>query len=1340
MRRKPEFLYRMTKLATLLLFLLFPLSLLALSNELSFRHFSVEHGLSSNCVRTILQDQYGYMWIGTEEGLNRYDGTEVKNYHHQLGKERGFGENYISALCEIGDKLWVGTDCGVYIYDYASDSFTRLNAVTERGDSIIRPVSNILQDRDGTIWVATDGHGLFHYAPKQERLKRYELNDCMGIIYGLLIDSESRLWAVSTQGSSYLFRFNRAEERFESVNLTYEECGLNARSLVMLEDSKEHLWLGTWECGIQRVDRYTGKTEVYLHPEGDQGIRHIHSIMEYAPNQLLIGSDDGLSLFNTLTGAHTLYTSDELNPNSLSNQFVYPITKDHEGGIWIGTYYGGVNYLSPYAGQFEGYSYSRYTNSVGGNVIARFCEDSMNRIWIASDDGGLSCFYPASGTFVGYMPTKNRNSLSYHNLHALCIEGENLWIGTYTAGVDVFNIRANKFKNYLSDGSDPNGLNGTSSYAIFKDREGRIWITTMSGVNLYRPAEDSFTQVRDLEAMTIDIDQDEKGYLWFSTQNRGLFRYDPSLQNWVHYTAFSSQLASDQVNCVQLTSNGVMWVGTLNGLCKYNSDTDSFERVELEIPSQNICGIVEDGEFLWLTTSKGLVRYRVGEDCQVFTKSDGLLGEQFIPNAAFKASDGKIYIGSVNGFNAFYPHRIRSNSTLPPVVITRLELFNKEVAVGTPLLPESLMDVECLEFSHKENVFSIHFSALSYCTPSKNQYAYRLEGFDKEWNFVGGQTKATYTNLPAGKYIFCVKATNNDGVWNEVGSSLHVVVHPPFYLTKAFMLLYGCLVLLLLLLLIRFLLKRSEKRHTAEIDTIHEQKKKEVHKAKIQFFTMVAHEIRTPVSLIMAPLEKVMQLIEQLPVVVREDLVIIERNSQRLLFLINQLLDFRKIEQGEMKLHCAPIQIDTFLTAICNRFRPSMEQQGILLDLVLPSSELVVVMDAEAMTKVVSNLLTNAKKYTKDYVKVSCELLPNKQSWLLSVVDNGVGVSENEQADIFKPFFQATDSKPGTGLGLSIVKNIVSAHKGFIEVESKPGRGTAFVVTLPMNLAVDVTEVEECNDSLSVEGTGELPLLCSDAKAKPTLLVVDDNKEMVQFLATHFASKFNLLCAENGCEALELLKEHVVNLIISDWMMPKMDGLEFCKELRHNPLISHIPFILLTAKSDVAAKIEGMDMGADLYVEKPFSLQYLESCIKNLMEMRFMLRQKFSKMPLVPLNTIAGNSADEEFLNKMNQLIEENFSNSDLSVDFLAEKMCISRSSLFAKIKALANVTPNELIQVVRLKKAAALLMEKKYRISEVCYMVGFNNPSYFTKCFQKQFGVKPGEFAGKQQEEGIQN
>ena len=1306
-----------------------PLVLPAASTDFWFRHFSVEDGLSSNSVRAIMQDKYGFMWLGTDDGLNRYDGTTIKVYN--LNPQ---GSNdYISSLYDTTDNIWVGTEGGVYIFDYETESFELFKVLTAQGDSIKSNVNHIAEDRDGNLWFSTVGQGIFKYNISKHYLEHYEFKDANGLMASVLVDSENQIWAVTNWGSPTVSKLNKAENKFEPFPITYEAGQYDSNSLVMLEDSEHALWLGTWECGLQKIDRYTGKAITYLHPSEGKGATHIHSLMEYAPHQLLIGSDDGLLLFNTLTCEHQLFTEDETNPYSLSNRFVYPIVKDREGGIWVGTYYGGVNYLSPNTGQFECFAHSRFYNSVNGTVIGRFCEDSSGYIWIASDDGGLSRFAPKDKQFTHYMPDEHRNSLSYHNVHALCMDDDDLWIGTYTGGVNVLNTKTGTFRVYTTKGGDLTTLDGTSSYAIFRDREKRIWVTSMAGINLYNREEDNFIRVKDLESLTIDIDQDADGNIWFSTQGKGLFKYNPDKKTWKNYVYSNTPgaLVNDQVNCVLIDGNGNMWVGTMNGLCKYDAGEDRFEAIPLDIPSRNICGIVEDQHVLWLTTTKGLVRYAPGESCQVFTRSDGLQSEQFLPNAALKASDGKIYVGSVNGFNAFYPYQIKMNKVLPPVVITGLEIFNKEIRIGDKKLPKALNWMAELDLSYKDHVFSLLYASLSYCTPEKNQYAYKLEVFDKDWNYVGSQNKATYTNLPAGTYVFKVKATNNDGIWSNQEASLKITIHPPFYWSTASKILYFIWVCIALTFFIRFLLKRTEKKHTAEINQLNVSKEKEVHEAKIKFFTMIAHEIRTPVSLIIGPLEKIMKSSIPMPAVLRDDLNIIDRNSQRLLFLVNQLLDFRKVEQEGITMRYASQNIRQLLQAVCERFKPFITQHGAHLEVEYPDADFTAMVDSEAITKMISNLLTNASKYTKDKVVLSCIVQPEQHTFVVKVTDNGIGISKEDRKRIFKPFFQAMDNKPGTGIGLSIVKSIVESHNGCIEVESEINKGSSFIVTLPIEqVGAEVQEGEAgvLNPVIPEDILSEtLPVMSS--KNKPLMLIVDDNEEMLNFLSSSFSAQYSILTAEDGMEALEKLKEHEVTLIVSDWMMPRMDGVEFCKALRADQSISHIPFILLTAKTDTNSKIEGMDCGADAYIEKPFSVQYLEACIKNLLDLRNLLRQKFSKMPLVPLNSIANNSMDNKFLTRINEIIEQNFSNSELSVDFLAEELCISRSGLFAKIKTLANVTPNELIQIVRLKKAAALLSENKYRINEICYMVGFNNPSYFAKCFQKQFGIKPGEF-----------
>ena len=643
----------MKRLVLLLLNLLMPMILFAASNDLCFRHFSVEDGLSSNSVRALMQDKYGFLWIGTDEGLNRYDGTTVKLYRL---KDRGANEA-ISSLYSTLNKIWIGTDEGIYIYDYETEDIMPFVLATSQNIHIETNTNHIVEDKDKNLWFTTVGQGIFKYNTITNHLEQYEFKNANGLMASVLVDSENQIWAITNWGNSGLFKLNKAENKFETFPLSYESGKHDSNALVMLEDSEHTLWLGTWECGLQKIDKYSGKATTYLHPTDGKGATHIHSIMEYAPHQLLIGSDDGLLLFNTITEEYQLFTEDETNPHSLSNRFVYPIIKDHEGGIWIGTYYGGVNYISPNTGQFESFVHSRFSNSVNGTVIGRFCEDSNGDVWIASDDGGLNCFSPQNRKFSHYLPLEGKNSLSYHNVHALCMDDDNLWIGTYTGGVNVLNLQTGTFKTYSAYQDNPASLDGTSSYAIFKDRKERIWVTSMSGVNLYNREKDNFTRIKDLDALTIDIDQDTKGNLWFSTQGKGLFKYHPEKQIWknyIHDHKNPNSLANNQVNCVLIDTNGEMWVGTMNGLCKYNAEEDAFETLPLEIPSHNICSIIEDQRILWLTTTKGLVRYTPGEGCRVFTKSDGLQSEQFLPNAALKASDGKIYIGSVNGLSLIH--------------------------------------------------------------------------------------------------------------------------------------------------------------------------------------------------------------------------------------------------------------------------------------------------------------------------------------------------------------------------------------------------------------------------------------------------------------------------------------------------------------------------------------------------------------------------------------------------------------------------------------------------------------------------------------------------------------
>lgn len=1293
-----------------------------LPTQFHFRHYNIENGVSSNNISTLFQDQKGYIWIGTENGLNRFDGNQFTLYQKNNPLYSNFHANSINTICETTDKeLWLGTDNGVFIYNQVKDTFTPFVKQTSDKTSITSWITHIIQDKAGNIWIATHKQGIFLFNTQTDKLTQFEIPQNDNIVTRILNDEQNNIWL---SGPYQLCKLNKVNNTFETYAI--EEKTESIYSMALWEDSSNHIWIGTWDKGLWKLDPRTKQVEKYLTGEKGKGILHIHSILEYSPELLLIGSDDGLTIFNPVTHESFLYDNYGDSEKSLSDKFIYPILKDREGGVWIGTYYNGISYLPPYCGQFNGYSESSDIPYFNSRIISRFCEGENGNIWIASDDSGLSCFNPSTMQFLDF---NGREKLNKHNLHALCMVDKDLWIGTYGDGIQILNIQTGVIKNY----SISNGLDENSIYSIFKDSQGQIWTGSMNGICQYDAQKQRFTPIKYLEALVIEIAEDAKGNLWIATQGKGLFRYSPQKnKEWEKY-GLEKGFNSLTINHLCINKDNEIWVATSEGLYLYNPLKDIFTHQPLRLPNECITAILEGEDCLWLTTAKGLVKYTPAtQETQIFTKSDGLQSEAFIMASALKTRNGEFYIGSINGFNTFYPHQLKLNTQKPNVVLTSLEIFNQKIDTqkdGT--LPEAIDHLKEIHLSYKDNVITLNYAALSYCTPQKNQYAYMLEGFDKGWNYVGSQHSTTYTNLPAGTYTFRVKASNNDNIWNEEGTSIRIIVHPPFYLSLPFKIGYVLLFLLALGLLLRYVIRRSEKKHAKAIDELNSKKEIEIHEAKINFFTMIAHEIRTPVSLIIGPLEKIMQS-THIPTNERQELEIIDRNSQRLLYLVNQLLDFRKVEQKEMRMKFSSQSIKELMQAVCERFSPTLQQNGVSFSVTYPDEHFHADVDKEALTKVLSNLLTNANKYTQSRIEVRFQEHPEKQTFSIEVQDNGKGMSEEELTKIFKPFYQASENKPGTGIGLSIVKGIVEAHHGQVNVTSQPGKSSSFIITLPRKQENLVTEEEE-NQATNPIPEDIIPeqndTAATSQKVLPIMLIVDDNEDMLNFLSSHFQTSYTIVTAVDGVDALNKLKEQEVALIISDWMMPNMNGIDLCKAVRNNQLTSHIPFILLTAKTDTEAKITSMNCGADAYIEKPFSLQYLEACIKNLLELRLQLRQKFSQMPTISINSIAANQSDKVFLEKMNHLIEENLNNEALSVDFLAEKLCISRSGLFVKIKGLANTTPNEMIQIIRLKKAASLLLENQYRINEVSYMVGFNNPSYFSKCFQKQFGMKPGEY-----------
>jgi signal transduction histidine kinase/ligand-binding sensor domain-containing protein/DNA-binding response OmpR family regulator len=1320
------------------------------ANFFRFTSYEVKDGLPSNTVRCVLQDRYGFMWLGTENGLSRFDGYAFKNFMPIPGDSSSLGNSYIYALHEHSDgRLWVGTEAGVYLYSFEAEEFSFFSQKTPSGVAIQSHVTGISEDRGQNIWISTLTQGVFRYSGSGSALHRYAADsgsaDGLNAALSLCIDRSNTVWVAPQKGAGRVMRYDPASDSFAALPLRAAAGALNDHAYAMLEDSERNFWIGTWEHGLCKLDRSTGAVQPFLPPKTANGILHVHAIAEYQPSTLLVGSDDGLSVFDARTRQSNLMTASELKSSTLSDKFIYPIYKDREGGLWVGTYYGGVCYAPPPKGDITGYSHMKHSNSVGGNIVSCFCEDARGNIWIGADDGGLSCFDPKKKSFKNYMPDKSASCLSYHNVHALCYDEEKIWIGTYSGGLNVLDLKTRQFKHYASvSGAPSSSLHSNSVYSIYKDGSD-MWIGTMEDICLYNRQKDSFTRMKHTGITTLDIAGDADGNLWFGTWGGGMFRYSKKTREWqryLHDPGNPKSIPHNQVNSLHVDADGRLWLGTSRGLSLYNRENGSFSVIPLDTHSDQVYYVRNINETLWMTTSNGLICYSLKDGLtRSFFKNDGLQSDQFNVKAGWLSASGLLYLGTVNGFNVVNPTNLAKNNSIPPVYITSLQVFNKEVKIDRQgLLPKSLLYATQVALPHKANVFSIEYVALSYSAPSKNQYKYMLEGFDAGWNIVKNQRKATYTNLPPGKYVFRVKGSNNDGVWNEQGASLKIVIHPPFWQTPPAYYAYAIAAMGLAAYAIHLVSRREQKRHKKRMKLLQREKEKELYDAKINFFTLVAHEIRTPVALIIGPLEKVMDGASAMPEAIQDSLHIINRNSRRLLALVNQLLDFRKAEERSFTINFSPCNIYDLLQNLYVRFKPMVEQQNIAFSLEVEDKDATAIVDAEALTKIVSNLLTNALKFTKDAIKIAAQA--DDRHILIKVTDNGEGIAKENIRAIFQPFFQVSQSyKSGTGIGLALVKLLVDAHRGEVKVDSVPYRETTFTVILPCMQADGApASPADSPDSKSLAApqdalrNGLHPEDADERAAKPTLLIVEDDPDMRAFLRNSLRDEYRIAEAATGEEGLLLLHRQLVNIIVSDVMMPGMDGIEFTRQVKEDLQLSHIPIVLLTAKVDKTSKVEGIKTGADAYIEKPFSPQLLAAQLQNLVESRKKLRKKFSEMPFAPLTGAAGSKADELFLGKVNQSIERNIDNQSFSIDMLAEEVCISRSGLFAKVKLLVDMTPNELMQLIRLRKAAQLLLTREYRINEICYLVGFNNPSYFAKCFQKLFGVLPKDFVAKGQ------
>lgn len=1340
---------RVCRVLTLLLSAVFGLCLqtYAVTQPLNFRHYTIENGMSVNAVYCITQDSKGFMWFGTIDGLNRFDGRNIKQFKASREEQQVDLGNIIYAFCEDGNKqFWIGSDGGLALFDLLTEQFRPFEISTADGTSITSNVTALYADKENKLWIATNGQGVFIYDQSGGSMTQLCHDDsdpqsiCSDHIARIYQDSRGVMWLASLASGVSALEVGTGR----ATNYNLAAPGQKTRTEAIFEDTQGNLWLGNNDRGLVNLNRASGEMTCYLDQNSPDFVRHIRSIVEYAPGILLLASDDGLTFFDTRNKRASTVSASHIDNNGLNDSYLHALYIDRERGLWIASYFGGVNYLSTVNSvNFTNYSYSIVGNSIPGKIVSAFCEDPDGNLWVGTDDAGISFFDTRKRTFTNYKPEKGRNSLSYQNIHALMYNNGKLWIGTYTGGLDIMDVKTKRFTNYQST-SSVRSLCSSSVYAIYQDRLNDIWVGTPIGLNKYNAASDDFERIEPLKGCDITcIAEDNKGNMWVGTFGNGLYRLNVRTGVWREFVVGQS-VSANKVSAICVDENERLWVGTTgDGLFSFDYDKEILTPPpygSAEFASGVIHKIIPDYGYLWISTNRGIMRLNPDKQIlKTYNKYDGLPSDQFSPNAGIKTTDGRLWFGGIDGFTCFMPSDLKENKRPPEVTFTNLRIWNREMSsrrdddargrYASPL-EKAISYTDKLILSHSQSTFSVDFVALSFTAPLKNRYMYRLDGFEKEWNLVGDEPRLSFMNLPSGKYQLQVRASNGDDVWTQEPATLDIVVRPPLWRSLGAYLFYLLVIMSGITYLYYYLIRRTERQHEVNLQRLESSKEKDIYTAKVNFFTNIVHEIRTPLSLIIAPLEAIRKsrgTIES----AQEELDVISRNSNRLLKLVNQLMDFRKIEADGFLLKCENYDLVALVKSICSSFESVKNQRINEVNYLLPDHPCMVCVDSDAVEKVISNLFFNAVKFTKNRIEV--EVVENRSDGNveLRIKDNGCGISKENLDKIFQPFYQVRETQCsdtiGTGIGLTLALSLTKAMGGELIVHSRINEGAEFIVRLPL-LAADCIDLGARTKIVTLEMDPSDGVSMEIPDAKLTLMIVDDNEDLCRFLQKQMQDNYRIILCNDAISALETLKDHHVDLIVCDVMMPGMDGLEFTNIVKNQLETSHIPVLLLTAKANIDAKIEGLESGADVYIEKPFSVDFLSAQISSLIANRDRLRQQFANMPFVSSQTIASSKSDKTLLQRIDEIIERNISESEFSINELAGELCVSRATLFEKVKSVSGLTPNNYIQLKRLKQAACYIESGEYQISEVCYLVGFSSTSYFTKCFKRQFGLLPTE------------
>lgn len=1410
----------MKKTNWIILVLIFALNFSNAQDNRRFRHLDVNRGLVHTDATAVTEDELGFIWIGTNAGLQRFDGQQTKLFFNGTSKLTQVYNNRITSLYAKGKQLWVGSEGGLHLLDLEQQKYVPLHFKGLNVNATPQVITNIagLQDQ---IWFISNGN-LYcaKYTEESNEIKVVRIINepaipesfKTSVKVSFETNGKDVFW-VGTNRGIYSFKMDGdkvslleiARDRKPALGFVHNRIGHikfhNDQLWVVLNEHLQVFSLSSTDLKFRSLLKTINLRTIFKETEWETGPLSLNDFLVDYENNFWCATSGGLLLINEPLSQNPqsqIFNHSQYNPFSISSNNVSNLILDHSNCLWSTTWAGGVSYLDLEQKQFKLLvrDPSRPDYSLTESFVRAITQDHLGRVWVAGQNEGIDFYNPETGECKPFeLGNINNESLTSKRIRSLKFHDKKVFVGT-TQGLNIIDLVTNRIHTYPDLFGNANPV-----YSIDFDNYGNLWAGTWRGGIYQLKLEGNkivkSQHISDNKNNRLYLSSNQVNYVFSDkTKNevlvgtkKGLNRIILGDYGWInniiYYRANNTEesLSSEYVWPIQKESDTVYWMGTLGGGLNRFVLLDGWDEnhngnykatsysVSNGAPSNDIESLLKDDDGNYWIGSKGLSVFNPeSKEFWNFDVNDGLQSNGFKIGSAFKNKDGILFFGGINGMNHFNPQDIKQNTINPSIVLNGLHIRNTEILPGQEvnkriLLVSGIAYAKELKLNYKENDFSISFASLHYANPAKCRYKYQLEGYDNSWHFIpGNYPVANYSNLRYGDYVFRVDATNGDGLWSGNPIELKIRISPPWWQSGWAYFAYLILFLAVAGSIFYYTSRWMKLRNELKLVEAEEQKKEELHQMKLQFFMNISHEFKTPLTLILTPLEKLKNSKGADPEH-NKMLQLISVNANRLLKLVNELMDFRKAEVGRLALQASKSNLQELVGKVYQQFVPLCQKSSI--DYQFTSGSVPEVwFDPEKMSTILYNLLANSINYTDEGGSVKINLFQSKRKDVIThynhsmevgddikgeqyvyvqVVDTGVGISKKSINQIFDRFYHMGNSKNkhlGTGIGLALLKNLVLLHHGHIIVSSERFKGTEFLVGLPIGdkhlqpeekgqetvdtAQMNMEEVAVVSEDKTIDLSNKA---LEDLKALPTLLLVEDNSELRDVLHEHFAQNYKVIEAENGKAALGKIEDKNIDLVVSDIMMPEMDGLELVKVLREDIKTSHVPIALLTAKSSVEDQIAGTEAGADLYFPKPFNLQLMDLKIKQFLESRQKLRDKYATNIFAESRELVRTEKDKDFLEKFVELVDENIDNNDFTIDQVCREMSIGRTNLYKKIRSLTGQSMGEFIRGLRLKKAAKILITEDVSISEVLYRVGINSNSYFTKSFKAQFGMTPTEF-----------